>query len=99
MTRETSQKRRIPVGKCPEHGYVTGDDVDFRFPLPARCHCGETLEKCTVADADRVRELSPDGGRAPHHGREYARQQARDHRDMERRNLRRQGFTSGRRRL
>lgn len=44
-------------------------------------------------------DIATDGGRAPRHGREYRAQQARDHRAMERRNRRRDGFTSGGRRL
>lgn len=43
------------VGECDEHGFVTGDDVEFNFPQPARCGiCGERLERCTVADEARV---------------------------------------------
>lgn len=49
---------RVPVGKCPTHGYVTGDDVHYRFPCPAKCEkCGSELTQTTVADAERVAEL------------------------------------------
>jgi len=48
---------RIPVGKCPEHGYVTGDSVVYNFPSAAECECGEELTLCTVAKPERVDKL------------------------------------------
>lgn len=71
--------------------------------------CGEPVgPKFTVVgprndcdvDTDRDHDdARTDGGTARPHGREYARQQARDHRDMQRANYLRDGRTSGGRRL
>lgn len=56
---------RVPVGKCPNCGYVTGDDLDYRFPEPSGClQCGEELTNTTVADAETVQSLADDGLRA-----------------------------------
>lgn len=48
----------MPVGKCPNCGYVYGDDLDYRFPNPSACSCGRELTNTTIAEADTVRELA-----------------------------------------
>lgn len=49
----------IAVGKCPNCGYIYGDDLDYRFPEPSKCDgCGEELENTTVADEETVRDLA-----------------------------------------
>ena len=53
---------RIAVGQCKTCGYVVGDDVDFRFPQPARCSCGSDLMSATITDAETFRSLRPDQG-------------------------------------
>ena len=32
-----TDEEKVPVGKCPVHGVVTDDDVNFNFPAPATC--------------------------------------------------------------
>jgi len=49
---------QVPIGECPDHGYVTEDRLDLNFPNPARCECGLKLRKVTMADQGKVRELS-----------------------------------------
>lgn len=52
----------ISVGKCPNCGYVCGDDLDYRFPNPSECRvCGEETEKTTVTSEETVRSLTEDG--------------------------------------
>jgi len=47
----------IPIGECPTHGYVAGENVQFNFPAPATCEkCGQRLTECTVASVQTVRE-------------------------------------------
>lgn len=53
-----SDTEQIPVGKCPDCGYVYGDDLEYRFPNPSICSCGAETESTTVADADTVRSLA-----------------------------------------
>lgn len=49
----------VAVGRCPEHGYVHGEDVDYRFPMPAECAiCGRELDRTTVADRREVEALA-----------------------------------------
>ncbi len=55
---------QIPVAKCPNCGYVYGDDLEYRFPNPSVCACGEETETTTVADPETVRSLADDGLRA-----------------------------------
>lgn len=38
----------IPVGICPDHGKVVGDQVDLNFPNEPTCECGATLERAGV---------------------------------------------------
>jgi len=49
---------RIPVAKCPDCGYVFGEDLEFKFPEPSVCSCGAETENTTVADADTVQSLA-----------------------------------------
>lgn len=46
----------VALGICPEHGYVYGDDVEYRFPNPCLCWCGMELESVTMAEFEEVRE-------------------------------------------
>lgn len=46
-----------PVGNCPEHGPVYGDDLNFNFPQPATCQtetddgeCGLEVEQVVMAN-------------------------------------------------
>lgn len=69
MTRNTysglaGDSSRVPVGKCESCGYVAGDDLDYRFPNPSLCRCGNELENTTVADAETVESLTEEGFRA-----------------------------------
>ena len=57
---DNNDTARVTVGQCKDCGYVIGDDVDFRFPQPARCSCGLDLISATVSDAETVRSLQPD---------------------------------------
>lgn len=44
-----------PVGNCPEHGPVYGDDLDFGFPAPATCDiedCGREVEQVVMANVN-----------------------------------------------
>lgn len=52
---------RVPVGKCLDCGYVAGDDLDYQFPNPSVCQCGNELENTTVADAETVESLTTEG--------------------------------------
>lgn len=47
-------ENKIPVGICPEHGVVEGDDVEFNFPNPSFCSCGETLQITTIAPESEI---------------------------------------------
>lgn len=59
---------QIAVAKCPNCGYVYGDDLDYRFPNPSEClKCGAETENTTVADPETVRSLA-DGGLRPDGG-------------------------------
>jgi hypothetical protein len=43
----------VPVGNCPEHGPVYGDDLEFNFPNVAECakdDCGCECEQVVLAD-------------------------------------------------
>jgi hypothetical protein len=60
-----SGTEQIPVAKCPNCGYVYGDDLDYHFPNPSECQiCGEETENTTVADEETVRSLAEGGLRA-----------------------------------
>jgi hypothetical protein len=51
----------IPLGVCPEHGHITGDDVEYNFPNPSKCEkCGEVLIKCTTATESQIEEATDD---------------------------------------
>jgi len=53
---------QVPVGKCSNCGYVTGDDLEYNFPCSSEClKCGEELENTTVADPDTVQTLQQEG--------------------------------------
>ncbi len=43
---------QIPLGECPTHGFVKGTDVDYRFPNPAMCQCGEELIRVTITTTE-----------------------------------------------
>lgn len=52
------QTEKIPVGECPDCGYVSGDDVEYRFPNPSKCgDCGTELEKTTMATRFQINRL------------------------------------------
>lgn len=53
-----SGTEQIPVAKCPNCGYVYGDDLDYRFPDPSVCSCGIETNNTTVADPQTVRSLA-----------------------------------------
>lgn len=41
-----------PFGICPEHGLVSGSDIENNFPSPSLCTkdgCGEYLERMTMS--------------------------------------------------
>lgn len=47
---------KIAVGECSEHGYIYGDDVQFRFPAQGKCNqCGRFLSRVTLARPEEVR--------------------------------------------
>ena len=56
----TDGSERVPVAKCPNCGYIYGDDLDYRFPNASLCSCGAETENTTVADAETVRSLATD---------------------------------------
>lgn len=48
----------VPVGKCPEHGIVAGEEVRFNFPNAPECTCGRELVtdeeyRCTVVPEEQ----------------------------------------------
>lgn len=46
-----------PVGNCPEHGAVYGDDLDYNFPVGATClkdGCGKQVEQVVMADVSET---------------------------------------------
>ena len=50
-------KEKIAVGKCNEHGIVTEHDgAEIRFPTTAECHCGQELDRATIADPQEVQQ-------------------------------------------
>lgn len=57
--------QQVPVGQCPEHGYVTEDSVILDFPNPARCKCSRKLSSVTFANKQRVRELAGEDTASP----------------------------------
>lgn len=53
---------QVPVGKCPNCGYVTGDDLDYQFPNPSECLlCGAEMTNTTVAKPETIRALQKEG--------------------------------------
>lgn len=46
-----------PIGRCPVHGLVYGDDMDYNFPVGAECQCGRELEEATCAPTEEVQDL------------------------------------------
>jgi len=54
----TDGDEQIPVAKCPNCGYVYGDDLNYRFPNPSVCSCGAETENTTVANPETVRSLA-----------------------------------------
>jgi len=48
----------VPVARCPNCGYVHGDDLDYRFPQPSICSCGAETTETTVAEPETVRSLA-----------------------------------------
>lgn len=47
------EQDKQPVGNCPEHGPVYGDDLNFNFPQPATCdkdECGREVEQVVMAN-------------------------------------------------
>lgn len=66
---ETGNNQFIPVAKCPNCGYIYGDDLDYRFPSPSVClKCDEETENTTMGDRETVeslageKEVATDGG-------------------------------------
>jgi len=57
-----SSSAREPVGKCPEHGVVVRNDLNYNFPCPPTCNvCGAELDKVVFADTAEVeRSLQAD---------------------------------------
>jgi hypothetical protein len=49
-----TEEETVPVGECPVHGYVVGDDIEYAAPNPSYCNCGEKLERVTVATRNEV---------------------------------------------
>lgn len=103
MTRETSQKRRnqdrqmaVVCHGTWSHEPATMKTIEGGSVQCPVCNIVVDIEDRSGWERDDERT---DGGRTKRHGREYARQQARDHRAMERRNYQRDGRTSGGRRL
>lgn len=46
-------ERRTPSGVCPEHGLVTGEDVNTAYPSSLTCaKCGAPLDPPPSDDAD-----------------------------------------------
>lgn len=62
--RQSDGTERITVAKCPNCGYVYGDDLEYRFPEPSVCSCGTETEKTTVANAETVRSLNSEEARS-----------------------------------
>jgi hypothetical protein len=61
----SAQVDKKPAGKCPEHGVVTGDDVEFRFPVGARCSvdgCGLELEVAGLATPSEIAAFGGENG-------------------------------------
>jgi uncharacterized OB-fold protein len=57
-----SETQKVAVAKCPNCGYVYGDDLEYRFPEPSVCSCGTETDNTTVANIDTVRSLAADQG-------------------------------------
>lgn len=48
----------IPVGICPNHGIVFGNDVEYNFPTPSECsECGEELPTTKMVNKTQVAAL------------------------------------------
>lgn len=59
MTSSEGRTDRVPVGECPNHGYIFGDDVEWAFPNPAKCNdCGRDLYSAKLADESEVMALA-----------------------------------------
>lgn len=59
MSDTGDQTSRVPVGECPNHGYIYGDDVDWDFPNPAQCaDCGRDLYTAKLAPESEVKALA-----------------------------------------
>jgi hypothetical protein len=52
---------QIPVAYCHECGYIWGDDLEYNFPNPSVCDCGNETDRTTVAQEEMVRSLADDG--------------------------------------
>ncbi len=50
-----SDSERLPVGKCPRHGIVVEDDLNYNFPNEPTCAiCDTVLDQVVMADAEEV---------------------------------------------
>lgn len=56
MSNTETATPRVAVGICPTHDYVYGEDVEYKFPNPCYCRCGEELERVTVASQEEIRD-------------------------------------------
>ena len=48
-----AESDKEPVGNCPDHGPVYGDDLNFNSPEPATCEkdgCGKEVEQVVMAN-------------------------------------------------
>ena len=54
-----NESGKIAAGECPNHGVVTGNSVEWRFPNPAECEiCGAKLEIAGVATEAEIQEYA-----------------------------------------
>jgi len=56
-----SEDELIPVGKCPEHGVIADEEINFNFPEAPTCSCGRELVtdedyRCTVVPEHQYRQ-------------------------------------------
>ena len=54
-----TDEEKVPVGKCPVHGVVTDDDVNFNFPAPATCEkCGHELTVVGLETPSKIQQAT-----------------------------------------
>lgn len=50
---------KVDAGKCENCGIVSGDDVNWNFPLPATCDiCGLELVTAGVVSKEKLEEIT-----------------------------------------